>query len=611
MPTALRTSCARPSDGAHAWRAAALVCALVALPASLPAQIILSESAKYPPLRVASDTRKIGMSLGAMPWAGDFAVVAPGLCYSNSGVLRSAGNCFQMQGQTAMRLSLDTGQFGQLTNRAGCFATTGATLWISFLMRVQERAADAGYAGLALCNRAAQTFFIGLPPQRSNICVRTDLTGGGRIGRTLVDTKPTLLILVRLDYQVEGVHVAWTTNPKFGEWDLLPTPGELLFTNSCFDRVELLCGPGTVAQFDEIRLGTAYADAAPLAVAEEQAAPRTDLPASGLPASVFDSILVAKGDRGEGTAFFARQDGKVYLFSNIHVLMGNRGVKFLDQHGTQYKPVALEGASDRDLVRISVVNPPTTALPIAVPRVSETPIAVCGNAGGEEVMRPVKGVIVGIGPTKVEVDAGFVRGHSGSPIVTPEGAAVGIATYMTRTNPDWTNTNTPFTVTRRFGYRLDNVKTWIPISPKWFVKESEAVRRRDELLMDVAEMLSLWAISPYWFEMPLDTNLPPALVDWVEKHNAEVVKNKERFRTGSTSASRAAQLSRDMQTALKAEVVQLKAELPKAFSAPGLQWHLPFFKETWDDCAMQQQALLRAIDFVQSVHTGYEPVHIR
>ncbi len=333
-------------------------------------------------------------------------------------------------------------------------------------------------------------------------------------------------------------------------------------------------------------------------------------PAVALPETVLDQIVVVRGTQGSGTGFIAGAGSNTYLYSNVHVLMGNRGMTFTNSRGTRFKPLAFEAASDRDLVRITIANPPADGLRIIEPRGLQQPVVVCGNAEGEEVMRQIGGLLVGIGPAKVETSAKFVKGHSGSPILTTNGAVLGIATYVRRANTDWVNTNTPFTVTRRFGYRVDNVPGWVRVQPKRFADEAGLIQAREAHLETLTEMISLWANNPYWIELPPEA-LPQGLPEWVRTHNQWVDDNKRRMRTARADSSKVRELTRDFHLKLKGEIEALKAEINKLKYKPPPQWHLRFFANYWADLDEWQASLLKGIDYLQTLHTSYDPVELR
>lgn len=325
---------------------------------------------------------------------------------------------------------------------------------------------------------------------------------------------------------------------------------------------------------------------------------------------ILDSIVIVRGKQGAGTGFIARQGSNVYLFSNIHVFMGNTGLSFANNRGTQFKPLALEAANDRDLVRVTIANAPAQALAIAEPRGINQPVIVCGNAEGEEVMRQMEGVLLGVGPTKVETSAKFVKGHSGSPILTTNGVVLGIATYVKRGNSNWVTTNTPFTVTRRFGYRVDNVPAWIRVSPDWFVAEGQRIVARERQLDAVSDLLDLWARDPYWRAIP-DVEISPGITDWIQAHNEWVMMNRRVVQSARADSSKAQELSREFRRRLAREAENLKTEIQSMSRQPAPRWHIPFFTECWHDLNAWHTGLLKAIDYLQAMHSSYDPIVLR
>jgi hypothetical protein len=114
-------------------------------------------------------------------------------------------------------------------------------------------------------------------------------------------------------------------------------------------------------------------------------------------------------------------------------------------------------------------------------------VLVLGNSQGSGVVTEIPGKVVGIGPDLVEVDAKFVEGNSGSPIVhLKSGKVIAIATFLTLHNTSVIDKDSPFDGIRRFGYRLDVAKDWEYPELARFAAEAEAIRQRKH----VTEMLA-------------------------------------------------------------------------------------------------------------------------
>ncbi len=340
---------------------------------------------------------------------------------------------------------------------------------------------------------------------------------------------------------------------------------------------------------------------------------RAETPSFVISEASMRNIVTITGSRGAGTGFIATLDGSAYLFSNIHVLMGNANMRFLNNRGEVFQPVAMEAAADRDLVRLTLRAAPEHGLRIDTPGAVNVPVAVCGNAEGEDVMRSVGGKIVGVGPVKVETDAKFVRGHSGSPILTADGAVLGVATYVRRGNTDWVSTNTPFSVTRRFGYRVDNVKSWIKVDQRWFKTEAQFLRQREEKLQQLTQLLDIWADDPYWQPLPEEQGelFHRGMTDWVRAHNQRIAINQRRLNSARASQSKAAELSRDFHQQLRQDADVLKREMRVMWQGTPPRWHLAFFREYAADLDAWHATLLKAVDYLTTVHVSYDPVVIR
>jgi hypothetical protein len=116
-------------------------------------------------------------------------------------------------------------------------------------------------------------------------------------------------------------------------------------------------------------------------------------------------------------------------------------------------------------------------------------VAVLGNSEGSRVITPLRGKLIGIGPDRIEVDAQFVPGNSGSPIIhVPSGKVIGIATYLIRRRyTDLVDKKEP--AIRRFGYRLDSVKQWQPVQWTLYQQEHAELGKVVNLTADFARLL--------------------------------------------------------------------------------------------------------------------------
>lgn len=164
--------------------------------------------------------------------------------------------------------------------------------------------------------------------------------------------------------------------------------------------------------------------------------------------------------KSTASGFLVRMKSGEYIITNAHCLIGQT-FSFRTPGGVTLTPQTLEVSPEVDLVRISFSVPYEDrsryeCLDISVlePKLDAL-VRVFGNSDGGMVMTTLDGKVKGVGPDRIEVGAEIVRGNSGGPMINKAGRVVGIASYLTRSEIDWTKAGTRFDgAVRRFGYRL-------------------------------------------------------------------------------------------------------------------------------------------------------------
>jgi hypothetical protein len=192
------------------------------------------------------------------------------------------------------------------------------------------------------------------------------------------------------------------------------------------------------------------------------------------------SLVLVEGKKGVGSGFLATLEGQTYVFTNTHVLAGNPGFKITTLNNATLEVASPALAVGRDLARFEIAAP-GQSFEIMSDLEQNVKIGdlvvVPGNAEGAGVVKADVGKVIAIGPDRIEVDAPFVKGCSGSPIIhVASGKAIGIATYLTErsTRSEGRNDESTRVVTRRFGYRLDAVSQWEPVNwPRFFAQAAQ------------------------------------------------------------------------------------------------------------------------------------------
>ena len=170
---------------------------------------------------------------------------------------------------------------------------------------------------------------------------------------------------------------------------------------------------------------------------------------------VKDKLVVIVCGEKAGSGFIVRDGGRPYLFTNAHVVQ--RGAVIAHRlDGPRLMLGPRDEAVGRDMVRFALdESMPAFDLAAGVPDIGD-PVVVLGNSDGRGVVTEIRGKVIGVGPREIEVDAAFVIGNSGSPVLDRHGRVIGIATYLRdcRDDADWSKTNTRFNGIRRFALRL-------------------------------------------------------------------------------------------------------------------------------------------------------------
>ena len=178
---------------------------------------------------------------------------------------------------------------------------------------------------------------------------------------------------------------------------------------------------------------------------------------------VKDKLVIIRGSIGVGSGSFIRMEDGVWLVTNEHVArighplvattVSNQKVIFSTKDVFQV-------AKNRDLARFKVSDEtPALELANAAPNVGES-VWVFGNSDGGGVLTHIGGTINGVGDSEIEVDATFVSGNSGSPILDKNSNVLGLATYATLDcePSEWAKAGSRFNDIRRFGERLNSVE---------------------------------------------------------------------------------------------------------------------------------------------------------
>jgi hypothetical protein len=201
------------------------------------------------------------------------------------------------------------------------------------------------------------------------------------------------------------------------------------------------------------------------------------------PDSITDAVVLVSAGKGSGTGFILRDEETDYMVTNTHVLAGGEPLRVTTLDGHPIELGALQVSNRRDLARVRLAAPAKYALTLdsSSPSIGDI-IHIYGNSEGTGVATRLGGEVQGIGPELLEVNAKFVQGNSGSPIVNEAGRVVGVATFAVRhSDPDnWLRQDSRFRNIRRYGVRYEGIE--------WVDMDFPDFHKRADLLADLTVM---------------------------------------------------------------------------------------------------------------------------
>lgn len=254
-----------------------------------------------------------------------------------------------------------------------------------------------------------------------------------------------------------------------------------------------------------------------------------------------ESYVIVKGANGAGSGFVCRVGDKTWFFSNIHVMAELKQPVPTRLDNSVIIPGQTEAAAGPDIIRSLMLNPPANPLEV-MPNFEDNvhigdEVMVLGNSGGGGVVTRLRGKIQGIGPDRIEVNAEFIPGNSGSPIVhVKSGKVVGIATYHTVRYEEFSSgagdgmpkagARLGKVVVRRFGYRIDNVPAWEPVNWANIHADADELEAVSALTQDFYTMLG--AVRGGGRMLATTSALRRPVMDWTAKMDNSRLNQRDR-----------------------------------------------------------------------------------
>lgn len=208
------------------------------------------------------------------------------------------------------------------------------------------------------------------------------------------------------------------------------------------------------------------------------------------------AVVVIRTPSGMGSGFLVAMDGKKYIVTNQHVLMGAAApdVHITFSDGTEAHPTAPQIMGDLDLARLELeTDRPALECAAGTPAIGSQASAL-GNSLGAGVITAGYGTVKGVGANELEVDCDFVPGNSGGPILNAEKKVLGVATYIRLGEANETTSDTRYEKSRRFAVRLHDGMPWIAV-PQWPVYAGVGATIRNAQIFGEEALLTAKAIA--------------------------------------------------------------------------------------------------------------------
>ncbi|MBN2164341.1 MAG: trypsin-like peptidase domain-containing protein [Pontiellaceae bacterium] len=255
-----------------------------------------------------------------------------------------------------------------------------------------------------------------------------------------------------------------------------------------------------------------------------------------------------RNGRSAGSGFIGKMDGKTYVFTNQHVLLGADEISIFTINGDRILPSKIELSVRRDIARLELrPDDSHEGFEISSTPAMGIPLAVFGNSEGGGVATALYGKVKSVTSDLLEVTAEFVSGNSGSPVLNENQEVMGIASYVRFSTPEATDDEEkePKRKARRFCYRLTNVD-WMPVNWSRYNGEYGKEYRETEALVDsIFDVVYGWGDEPFGY-VPSE-HKDYDLQKWAKNHNNMVDRIKRLSDKGSATRKELNNINKQIQ----------------------------------------------------------------
>lgn len=233
--------------------------------------------------------------------------------------------------------------------------------------------------------------------------------------------------------------------------------------------------------------------------------------------------ITALGRSESSCGFIMMMQGRPYLITTQHALLGAERFSFTSPAGREIKPRRVELSADSDIVRLELADG-SGFVSGGKPAMGER-VAVFGSTESNSAPDGIYGAVNGIGADIIEISAPFETDNSGCPVLNADGEVLAMASYTRESSGHIMKMGTRFeNRTRRFCRRLNDVP-WKAVNWKKF----NAAFGRHYLncrimLDDISQILNSWSEGPLE-QVTFEGKPQKKLAKWLENHNTIVARS--------------------------------------------------------------------------------------
>lgn len=197
------------------------------------------------------------------------------------------------------------------------------------------------------------------------------------------------------------------------------------------------------------------------------------------------AIVTVKGDRAQGAGFLLKTPTGLVVITNLSLISDNPRLDLITEAGSEMKMTSVQGAPDRDLVMIGVVDDAYAKLEAATDLASAVQAGdtVLTSTDGSAVTPPPRTAqVITLTPQRIDLDGFPNHGDNGGPILEAKsGQVIAVVASAPRLQSTTDLDKMPFpnretmatNSTSYFGLRLDTVTNWETYDWKRLAIETE------------------------------------------------------------------------------------------------------------------------------------------